>query len=93
MMHTIINRAISRTSSDIGMARGFRAPLKFYEAHQKDELEEIFNWGQNEYFCCVVPSALMKSAFQNNSKILAGVLTAISKRMEYNSWHYTPGNF
>ena len=41
MMHTIINRAISRTSSDIGMARGFRAPLKFYEAHQKDELEEI----------------------------------------------------
>ena len=50
MMHTIINRAISRTSSDIGMARGFRAPLKFYEAHQKDELEEIFNWGQNEYF-------------------------------------------
>ncbi|WP_256326419.1 hypothetical protein [Staphylococcus sp. HMSC036D05] len=93
MMHTIINRAISRTSSDIGMARGFRAPLKFYEVHQKDELEEIFNWGQNEYFCCVVPSALMKSAFQNNSKILAGVLTAISKRMEYNSWHYTPGNF
>lgn len=93
MMHTIINRAISRTSSDIGMARGFRAPLKFYEAHQKDELEKIFNWGQNEYFCCVVPSALMKSAFQNNSKILAGVLTAISKRMEYNSWHYTPGNF
>lgn len=80
MMHTIINKAISRTSSDIGMARGFRAPLKFYEAHQKDELEEIFNWGQNEYFCCVVPSPIMKSAFQNNSKILAGVLTAISKK-------------
>ena len=35
----------------------------------------------------------MKDAFQDNSKILAGILTAISKRMEYNSWHYTPGNF
>ena len=34
----------------------------------------------------------MKDAFQDNSKILAGILT-ISKRMEYNSWHYTPGNF
>lgn len=93
IMDMIINKAIDRTSSDIGMARGFRAPLKFYEAHQKDKLEEIFNWGQNQYFCCVVPSSLMKRAFQDNSKVLAGVLTAISKRMEYNSWHYTPGNF
>lgn len=40
-MDMIINKAIDRTSSDIGMARGFRAPLKFYEAHQKDKLEEI----------------------------------------------------
>ena len=93
IMDMIINKAIDRTSSDIGMARGFRAPLKFYEAHQKDKLEEIFNWGQNQYFCCVIPSSLMKDAFQDNSKILAGILTAISKRMEYNSWHYTPGNF
>ena len=35
IMDMIINKAIDRTSSDIGMARGFRAPLKFYEAHQK----------------------------------------------------------
>ncbi len=93
IMNIIINKAISKTSSDIGMARGFRSPLKFHEAHQNDELEEIFNWKQNEYFCCVVPSANMKKAFQSNTKVLIGILTAISKRMEYNSWHYTPGNF
>ncbi|MCG1797818.1 hypothetical protein K4S62_11510 [Staphylococcus epidermidis] len=89
----VLNRAIVTTKSDIAMTRGLRAPLSFSEAHDKDNLEKIFNWKQKEYFCCVIPSKKMIEGFKENKTLLAGILTAISKRMQYNSWHYTPGNF
>lgn len=93
MYEMILRRAVEVTHSDIAMTRGFRAPLRFVEANQQDHLEEIFNWKQKEYFCCVVPSERMREAFKEQQQLLFGILTAISKRMQYNSWHYTPGNF
>lgn len=93
LLEKIVDYAIQATDSDVGMTRGFRQPWMYYDALKHNQLETIFEWKQQMYFCCAIPSDKMKQAFLNQGQMLAGILTAISKRMEYNSWHYTPGNF
>lgn len=93
LLEKMVGYAIRATHSDVGMTRGFRYPWMYYDALKHHQLETIFEWKQQMYFCCAIPSEAMKQAFRNQSQMLVGILTAISKRMEYNSWHYTPGNF
>lgn len=89
----IVDLAIETTNSDIGMTRGFRSPTALIKAHNDNDIETMCNWKQNEYYCCVVPNKkTMIKPFESNMAMLAGILSAISKRMQYNSWHYTPGN-
>ncbi|MBA8760103.1 hypothetical protein GWK87_07335 [Staphylococcus schleiferi subsp. coagulans] len=93
LLEKMLGYAIRATDSDVGMTRGFRQPWLYNDALKHHQLETIFEWKQQFYFCCAIPSDKMKQAFLNQGQKLAGILTAISKRMEYNSWHYTPGNF
>lgn len=93
LLEKMVGYAIRATDSDVGMTRGFRQPWMYDDALKHNQLETIFEWKQQIYFCCAIPSDKMKKAFLNQGQMLAGILTAMSKRMEYNSWHYTPGNF
>ncbi|ARJ50624.1 hypothetical protein [Staphylococcus lutrae] len=93
LLETIVSYAIEATHSDIGMTRSFRQPYAYYCALKNNDIATICDWNQKMYFCCVIPSGTLIESFQGQPQMLTGILVAISKRMEYNSWHYTPGNF
>lgn len=88
MIDYVVTEAVCSTRSDFGMTRGARDFLKFTTALCKLESKDICAWGQEEYFCHVVPSEKMKK--EHSPKMLLMILNAISGRMRFNSWHYAP---
>lgn len=92
IFHDIVACAVKATNSDIGMTRGIRDINAFINAHDNELYEQACRWEQSDYFTCVVPSDEMKQKFEGKEKILSGILKSIAARMQYNGWHYFPGN-
>lgn len=93
MIHDIIKHAVVTTNSDFGMARSLRQFGKLIEVHERQAFDEACNWPLDDYYCCVVPSKAMEEVFTGKEAILYNILIASSIRMQYDSWHYLPGNF
>ncbi|WP_454844789.1 hypothetical protein [Priestia megaterium] len=88
-----VKEVVRECNGDIAMSRGIRDINKFITLCKEYKYEDICSWSPSEFFCCAVPSDKMTSYFSNNLPLLGNILKAISRRMQYNSWHFTPGNF
>ncbi|WP_442604273.1 hypothetical protein [Paenibacillus sp. KN14-4R] len=93
MVHTVVQYAVETIGADIGMSRGLREWFNLKMIHDDQLFVEACDWPVTDYYCCVVPSSKMQSKLADHGPLLQTILTAISKRMEYNSWHYMPGHF
>ncbi|PDO09261.1 MAG: hypothetical protein BLM47_13600 [Candidatus Reconcilbacillus cellulovorans] len=93
LVYAIVRTAVLDLDSDIGMSRSIRDYAAFVRAVRDGRFRDLCALKQTDYFCCVVPSPNIARAMQDRSETLAGVLKAIAMRMQYNSWHYLPGNF
>lgn len=93
LLHVIVKSAVEESNSDIGMTRCIRAIGKIKKIHDQGCCAEACNWPVSDYYCCVVPSGRWTDSMKSRGDDSAFVLYAIAKRMEYNSWHYTPGYY
>jgi len=93
LVYAIVRTAVLELESDIGMSRSMRDYAAFVRAVRDGRFRDLCALKQTDYFCCVVPSPSMALAMQGRPETLSGVLKAIAMRMQYNSWHYLPGNF
>jgi hypothetical protein len=78
--------------ADFAMSRGMRDITALVEAMQSGDWATIVGWELPDYFCCVVPSAQADRYFAGGVAQVADVAWAMSSRMQYNSWHFVPGN-
>jgi hypothetical protein len=88
----IVDCAVKATNSDVGMTRGIRDINAFINANDNELFDQACSWEQSDYFTCVVPCSEIKQMFKGKEKILSGILKSIAARMQYNGWHYLPGN-
>jgi len=93
LLQLIVQSATHFLNADIGMTRGFRSLIAFQKSINNDDVLSACQWPLEDYYCCVVPSKSFQNAMEGKGKLLFSILNAISKRMEYNSWHYMPGHF
>lgn len=93
VLETITSSAIEELRSDIGMTRGIRDLGIWQRAMEENDVAAASAWPTSEYYCAVFPSAATFARFESDRPTLLRILNAISRRMEYNSWHYTPGHF
>ncbi len=93
LIHVTVDSAVRSTQSDMGMSRSMRDFSELIRVHDQQLIEDACNWKQTDFFCCVVPSARLVKALCDKGPLLPGILKSVSIRMQYNSWHYTPGNF
>jgi hypothetical protein len=91
IIETLVSDATRELGADIGMSRGVRNWHRFKLLLEDGNTQEIIDWPTTEYFCCVVPSITMRQRIER--EILTKMQIAIAQRMDYNSWHYTPGQF
>jgi hypothetical protein len=78
------------TGADVAMSRGHRNPRELAAALGAGNWAELASREQDEFFCCVLPSA--RTAVSGVRPKLTLELWAIAARMEYNCWHFFGGN-
>lgn len=93
MMHVIVSGAVNELRADIGMTRCIRDISRIKIINNAGMCTEACSWPTSDFYCCVVPSEKLSAAECDSGVSLTIVLTAVAKRMEYNSWHYLPGHF
>lgn len=93
VLQIIMNACMSEIESDIVMTRGFRDWYKFVECLKNEDYEAISDFSGKDYYCAVFTSAATKAKLMREPGMLSKVLKAISQRMVFNGWHYTPSHF
>ncbi|WP_435131724.1 hypothetical protein [Actinacidiphila sp. bgisy144] len=78
--------------ADFAMSRGMRSLPDLVERMREERWAEICDWDITRYFCCVVPREQARAHFGGSAATLADAAWAMSSRMQYNSWHFVPGN-
>ncbi|GAA2139706.1 hypothetical protein [Streptomyces synnematoformans] len=78
--------------ADFAMSRGMRSLPALIRGLQAESWAEICDWDISHYFCCVVARPGARGHFGGSAATLADAAWAMSARMQYNSWHFVPGN-
>jgi hypothetical protein len=92
VVHATVTAAGPAFEADFAMSRGIRSLSRLIEALRAQDWGTITRWELPEYFCCVVPVPQARRHFDDSAARLADTAWAISSRMQYNSWHFVPGN-
>ena len=92
LVYESVTAAMEVFAADFAMSRGMRDLSGFIDALRRDDLSRIVAWELPDYFCCVVPSPDADRHYPGGTPQVADVAWAISSRMQYNSWHFVPGN-
>jgi hypothetical protein len=92
LVYETVSAATEVFEADFAMSRGMRSPARLMAALRAQDWSTIVGWELPEYFCCVVPASDAARCFGGSTARLADVAWSISARMQYNSWHFVPGN-
>lgn len=92
LVHQTVTAAAHAFRADFAMSRGMRSLPALIAAMRGERWAEICAWDITRYFCCVVPLPDAARHFGDSVTTVADVAWAMSSRMQYNSWHFVPGN-
>ncbi|MET1253935.1 hypothetical protein [Aliikangiella maris] len=92
LLEAVVRSATYHTQSEIGMTRGPRNLREWVRLLTQGNYEELSNQQGTDYYCAVWATPETEEILAGQGK-LSKILYAISGRMCFNSWHYTPGHF
>jgi hypothetical protein len=92
LVHQAVTAAAHAFRADFAMSRGMRSLPELIAALRGEKWAQICGWDITRYFCCVVPLPAAARHFGGSVPAVADTAWAMSSRMQYNSWHFVPGN-
>ncbi|MGV9558808.1 hypothetical protein [Streptomyces sp. NPDC003522] len=92
LVHETVTAAAEVFRADFAMSRGMRSLPALTDALRAEDWARICDWDITRYFCCVVPRPQARTHFGDSLQAMADAAWAMSSRMQYNSWHFVPGN-
>ncbi|NEA02144.1 hypothetical protein G3I28_22895, partial [Streptomyces sp. SID10116] len=92
LVHESVTAIADVFAADFAMSRGMRSLPALIKALRAESWAEICGWDITHYFCCVVPRPQARAHFGDSVEAMADAAWAMSSRMQYNSWHFVPGN-
>lgn len=92
LVHEMVATCGRVFDADFAMSRGTRSLTGLVEALVAGDWGRLVRWELPDYFCCVVASPSALPVFGWSWTAVADAAWAISARMQYNSWHFLPGN-
>jgi hypothetical protein len=78
--------------TEFAMSRGTRSLTALVEALAAQDWDGLVRWELPDFYCCVVASPSALPVFGWSTTAVADAAWAFSARMQYNSWHFLPGN-
>ncbi|MEV4121658.1 hypothetical protein [Micromonospora sp. NPDC049645] len=86
LLAVIVHSAVVELDADYAMSSAVRDPNRLAPAPQ-DPLREVLRLRKPDFFCCVLPHPRLAE------HDLGRMLWLVAQRMQYNRWHFAPGNF
>ena len=87
LLAAIVTAAVTDTGADYGMSSAVR-DLGRLAPEPCDCLAPVLGLRKPDFFCCVMPHPR-----SSDDAGLGPLLWLVAQRMQYNRWHFVPGNF
>ncbi len=89
LLEVIVQAAVAELSADYAMSSAVR-DLAGLAREGESRVARMLRLGKRDFFCCVVPHPQLR---QPSGPALGKMLWLVAQRMQYNRWHFAPGNF
>jgi hypothetical protein len=89
-LELLLLSAVLDMNADFAMSSSLRDPRRLREP-PKDLLQGVKSLKRSDFYCCVLPNPKVSAGRREEE--LPEILLAIARRMEYNRWHFIPGNY
>jgi hypothetical protein len=93
-LHEIIERivlsAVLDAHADYGMSSSLRTPGSLAGTPEQ-RIASILALGKQDFYCCVLPHPRLVR--EVDEATIYQILFSSAQRMEFNRWHFLPGNF
>jgi hypothetical protein len=90
LLERIVYSAVTECAADYGMTSAVRS-LASLDLARAGSNEAIVMLEKKDFFCCVLPRLTSLGEFEGEK--LSSLLWQVAQRMQYNRWHFVPGNF
>jgi len=91
LIQEIVTASVLATQSDYGMSSSMRNPSLLIDENYENCLSTMMSLKPKDFYCCVVSRTGLSQ--QMGAVISDHIYRAVQARMEYNRWHFIPGNF
>ena len=90
LLERIVLSAVLESDSDYGMSSSVREPPRL-AGSAESRAEGILGLTKPDFFCAVLPHPGLVDALPQD--VMFEVLSSVAARMQFNRWHFIPGNF
>lgn len=93
-LHQIIERivlsAVVQAKADYGMSSSIRTPARL-KGTSEQRIAGVLTLAKPDFYCCVMPHPQIVENLPE--QVVYHILFSSAQRMEFNRWHFIPGNF
>ena len=90
LLAAIVAAAVRDLRADYGMSSGVRSLDRLRDT-PRGRLSQVLELRKPDFFCCVLPHPDLTLA--KSGQEMTRLLWLVAQRMQYNRWHFVPGNF
>ena len=90
LLEEVVSSAVASTGADYGMSSSLRKVGHLLVDDPGLFLERIADLTTKEFYCCIVATTGLVNRY--GARLSGDVFRAVQARMQYNRWHFVPGN-
>jgi hypothetical protein len=90
LIEAIVFSAVVDAGADYGMSSSLRIPGRLKRTDQQ-RIAGVLSLTKHDFYCCVLPHPSMVNLL--SAEEVNRILYASALRMEFNRWHFIPGNY
>jgi hypothetical protein len=91
LIEDVVGSAVQSTNAEYGMSSSLRRPGQLFVDDPDSLAGVVATLTPKDFFCCIVGSSYLARQF--GPRLSGDVLRAVQARMQFNRWHFIPGNF
>jgi hypothetical protein len=91
LIEDVVGSAVQCTNAEYGMSSSLRRPGQLFVDDSGTLPGIVATLTPKDFFCCIVGSGYLARRF--GSRLAGDVFRAVQARMQFNRWHFIPGNF
>lgn len=91
LIQEIVTSAMLSVEADYGMSSSIRRPGALVADNERDIITTVLSLTPADFYCCITSRPGLQELL--GDRIQRHIYAAVQGRMQFNRWHFIPGNF